>query len=268
MSDIAFSSSSCTTNSNSVLDTDGQPVVLRAIGLGIRFGGLKVVDNVDLSIVAGERRLLLGPNGAGKTTLFNLIAGDLRATGGTLELFGHDVTAESTASRARLGVARTYQIITLFRETTLLRNVQLALMAGSRRRWNPWASFDGPGSDRRARDVLEQVELDTKVHSIVANCSYGEMRRLEIALALAQSPRIVLLDEPLAGLSGPERRRVGALLSALPRDLTILMIEHDMDIALAYAETITVLQGGRVVVDADKQTVLDDPRTREIYLGH
>jgi branched-chain amino acid transport system ATP-binding protein len=268
MSDLALSPSSCATNPNSVLDTDAQPVVISTSGIGIQFGGLKVVDNVDLSIVAGERRLLLGPNGAGKTTLFNLIAGDLRATSGTLRLFGHDVTAESTASRARRGVARTYQIITLFRETSLLRNVQLALMAGARRRWNPWASFDGPDFERRARDALEQVELDTKGHSIAANCSYGEMRRLEIALALAQSPRIVLLDEPLAGLSGPERKRVGALLSALPRDLTILMIEHDMDIALEYAETITVLQGGRVVVDADKQTVLDDPRTREIYLGH
>ncbi|WP_242665853.1 ABC transporter ATP-binding protein [Paraburkholderia ginsengiterrae] len=268
MSDATLSSGGNSAASYLISTMDVKPPVISTTALGIQFGGLKVVDSVSLSIAAGERRLLLGPNGAGKTTLFNLIAGDLRATTGSISLFGDDVTKEPTAGRARRGLARTYQIITLFREMTLLRNVQLALAIGAKRCWNPWRSFDNASTARTAREVLEQVELDTKACSIVANCSYGEMRRLEIALALAQSPRIVLLDEPLAGLSGPERKRVGGLLHALPRDVTILMIEHDMDIALAYAGTVTVLQGGRVVVDGDKQTVLADPRTREIYLGH
>ncbi|RQS21361.1 ABC transporter ATP-binding protein [Burkholderia sp. Bp8998] len=268
MSEAGLSSALSTPTSGGVSGKHAQQPVISACGLGIQFGGLKVVDGVDLSIASGERRLLLGPNGAGKTTLFNLIAGDLRATAGTIKLFGEDVTAEPTTSRARLGLARTYQIITLFREATLLRNVQLALTAGTRRRWNPWRSFDDASLASRAHHVLAQVELDTKAHAVVANCSYGEMRRLEIALALAQSPRILLLDEPLAGLSGPERKRVGELLHALPRELTIVMIEHDMDVALAYAGTVTVLQGGRVVVDGEKQAVLDDPRTQEIYLGH
>jgi branched-chain amino acid transport system ATP-binding protein len=268
MSEVAISTGPDTPIPDDLEELDVQTPAISASGLGIQFGGLKVVDGVDLSIAAGERRLLLGPNGAGKTTLFNLIAGDLRATSGTLRLFGQDVTTETTAKRARRGLARTYQIITLFRESTVLRNVQLALTAGTSRRWNPWLSFDDTAVERRAHEVLEQVELDTKAHTVVSSCSYGEMRRLEIALALAQSPRIVLLDEPLAGLSGPERRRVGDLLHALPRELTILMIEHDMDIALAYAETITVLQSGRVVVDGERQAVLEDPRTREIYLGH
>jgi branched-chain amino acid transport system ATP-binding protein len=245
-----------------------QPEVIKAEGIGIQFGGLKVVDGVELSIKAGERRLLLGPNGAGKTTLFNLIAGDLRATSGSLMLFGDDATAESTAQRARRGLARTYQIITLFRHQTLLRNVQLALMGRLPRRWSGWSSFSNASLDREALSVLEQVELEDKAQAVVTHCSYGEMRRLEIALALAQRPRVLLLDEPLAGLSGPERTRVGALLDSLPKDLTVVMIEHDMDVALAFAETITVLQNGRVVVDGDKQSVLADPRTREIYLGH
>ena len=242
--------------------------VIGATGLGIQFGGLKVVDGVDLSIKAGDRRLLLGPNGAGKTTLFNLIAGDLRATSGSLRLFGVDVTAETTAKRARRGLARTYQIITLFREKTLLRNVQLALTGTHPRRWSVWRAFDDTALTRAALEVLERVELDNKFGDTVSSCSYGEMRRLEIALALAQSPKVLLLDEPLAGLSAPERQRISVLLDALPSDLTIVMIEHDMDIALAYAGSITVLQSGRVVVDGDRQTVLADPRTREIYLGH
>jgi branched-chain amino acid transport system ATP-binding protein len=242
--------------------------VIGATGLGVQFGGLKIVDGVDLSIQSGDRRLLLGPNGAGKTTLFNLIAGDLRATSGSLRLFGVDVTAETAAKRARRGLARTYQIITLFRDKTLLRNVQLALTAKLPRRWNAWHSFEDGAIRRTAMEVLAQVELDNKFGATVSSCSYGEMRRLEIALALAQSPSVLLLDEPLAGLSGPERLRVGALLDALPKHLTIVMIEHDMDIALDYAGSITVLQSGRVVVDGDRQAVLSDPRTREIYLGH
>ena len=243
--------------------------VLQIAGLTKAFGGLKVTRAVDLSVTRGERHLLIGPNGAGKTTLFNLIAGDLRADAGTISLMGRDVTTLGTHQRAQQGLARTYQIITLFARDTLLHNVMLALLGKSRLRWKHWGLFSGEAAlTKRALQVLESVGLEKKGELPLEQTSYGEKRRLEIAMALAQSPDVLLLDEPLAGLSSEERDTILGLLQSIPRSVTIVMIEHDMEVALAFADSVTLLHYGEVITAGTRQQVVDDPRTKEIYLGH
>ena len=237
-------------------------------GLEKRFGGLRVTAGVDLSVEPGERRLIIGPNGAGKTTLFNLITGELSPDGGTIALFDTDITGVPSRRRAHLGIGRTYQIITLFPRDTLLRNVTLSLLALTRLRWNPFVRLEWQTAlAERARVVLSRVGLDRLANRPLAETSYGERRRVEIAVALAQSPRVLLLDEPFAGLSIEERRDVRALVAGIPRDVTIVMIEHDMDTALDFAERISVLHLGEVVMEGTRAEVVAHPRAREIYLG-
>jgi len=232
------------------------------------FGGLRVTSDVNLAVEPGERRLIIGPNGAGKTTLFNLITGELRPDGGSVTLFDRDITRVPSRRRFHLGIARTYQIITLFPGETLLRNVTLSLLGRSRRRWNPFVRLDRQAAlIARARETLAQVGLDHLADRPLAQTSYGERRRVEVAMALAQTPRVLLLDEPFAGLSTDERRDVLRLVTSIPRDVTIVMIEHDMDVALDFAERITVLHFGEVVVEGTRGEVVAHPRTREIYLG-
>ena len=243
--------------------------MLHVQGLTKSFGGLKVTRGVDLEVARGERHLLIGPNGAGKTTLFNLIAGDLPADGGCIALDGVDITGLPTAARAQRGVARTYQIVTLFGRDHLLHNVQLALLGKSRQRWKHWGPFSEDRLLReRAMQVLASVGLEAKALLPLEQTSYGEKRRLEIAMALAQSPSLLLLDEPLAGLSTAERATITALLAAVPREVTIVMIEHDMQAALAFADRLTLLHYGEVITAGTRQQVVDDPRTKQIYLGH
>jgi branched-chain amino acid transport system ATP-binding protein len=232
------------------------------------FGGLRVTSSVSLTVGPGERRLIIGPNGAGKTTLFNLITGELAPDRGAITLFGDDITRVPGRRRAHLGIARTYQIITLFPNETLVRNVTLSLLGLARLRWNPFVRLDRQTAlVARARDVLGRVGLGHVAERPLTQTSYGERRRVEIAMALAQNPRLLLLDEPFAGLSIEERRDVLALVTGIPRDVTIVMIEHDMDVALDFAERITVLHFGRVVVEGTRADVVAHPRTREIYLG-
>ncbi len=243
--------------------------MLQVVGLCKSFGGIDVTRSVDLEVARGERHLLLGPNGAGKTTLFNLISGDLRAERGLIRVDGEDVTRESTARRAQRGIARTFQIVTLFAHDTLLHNIKLALLGRSPQRHRHWGSFAGDDVlNERARAVLAKVGLDEHAERPLEETSYGEKRRLEIAMALAQAPTLLLLDEPLGGLSSQERATIMALLGAIPREITIVMIEHDMDAALAFADRITLLHYGEVIVAGSRQEVVDDPRTHEIYLGH
>jgi branched-chain amino acid transport system ATP-binding protein len=233
------------------------------------FGGLRVTTNVDLNVQPGERRLIIGPNGAGKTTLFNLITGELTPDSGSIRLFDRDITAVPSRRRAHLGMARTYQIITLFARDTILRNVTLAILGLSRSRWNPIAVLDRQHDlVDRAHAALERVGLRHIAERPLAQTSYGERRRVEIAMALAQSPKVLLLDEPFAGLSIDERQDVQKLLRAIPRDVTIVMIEHNMDVALDFAERITLLHFGEVIVEGTRAEVVADPRTREVYLGH
>jgi branched-chain amino acid transport system ATP-binding protein len=232
------------------------------------FGGLRVTNAVSLAVEPGERRLIIGPNGAGKTTLFNLITGELRPDRGVITLFDRDITQVPSRRRCHLGIARTYQIITLFPRETLLRNVTLSLLGRSPLRWNPFVRLDGQRALLgRSREVLARVALDHLAERPLAQTSYGERRRVEIAMALAQRPRVLLLDEPFAGLSVDERRDVLGVITAIPSDVTIVMIEHDMDVALDFAERITVLHFGEVVVEGSRAEVVAHPRARAIYLG-
>jgi branched-chain amino acid transport system ATP-binding protein len=237
-------------------------------GLTKSFGGLRVTNGVDLAVEPGERRLIIGPNGAGKTTLFNLITGELAPDAGAITLFGKDITRTPCRRRAHLGVARTYQIITLFPRDTILRNVILALLGLSGLRWNPLIDLDRQHDlATRAGEALARVGLGHVADRPLAETSYGERRRVEIAMAMAQSPKVLLLDEPFAGLSIDERRDVQQLLAAIPRDVTMVMIEHDMDVALGLADRITLLHFGEVIVEGARADVVADPRTREVYLG-
>jgi len=237
-------------------------------GLTKAFGGLKVTRDVNLSVEPGERRLVIGPNGAGKTTLFNLITGELRPDAGRMSVFGQPLDDLPAWRRAHLGLARTYQIITLFPKATLAHNVCLSVLGLSRARWRPWGALAREQAfDARARETLAQVELAHLAGRRLSETSYGEQRRTEIAMALAQRPRLLLLDEPFAGLSLDERNDVRKLLARIPRDVTIVMIEHDMDVALELADRITLMHFGEVVVEGTRDEVVAHPRTREIYLG-
>jgi len=241
---------------------------LAVTALNKSFGGLRVTANVDLVVEPGERRLIIGPNGAGKTTLFNLIVGEIAPDSGSIALFGRDITRTASRRRAHLGMARTYQIITLFPHDTILRNVTLALLGLSPLRWNAFLDLDKQQHlTDLARQALGKVGLDHIAERPLAQTSYGERRRVEIAMALAQNPKVLLLDEPFAGLSVDERREVQKLLAAIPREVTVVMIEHNMDVALDLADRITLLHFGEVIVEGTRGEVVADPRTREVYLG-
>ena len=241
---------------------------LEVIDLKKAFGGLVVTQGVSLAIRPGERRLIIGPNGAGKTTLFNQISGDLRPNAGKIRLFGTDVTRLTPHKRAHFGLSRTYQIITLFTGDTLEHNVTLGLLGLRPSRWQMWRPLSHYGElATDARRTLDAVGLLHLADHPVSDIAYGEKRRVELAMALAQKPRVLLLDEPLAGLSNTERSQVKSLIASIPRQTTVIMIEHDMDTALDLAETVTLLNYGRVIVDGERDIVIADERTREVYLG-
>jgi branched-chain amino acid transport system ATP-binding protein len=232
------------------------------------FGGLRAVDDVALAVRPGERRALIGPNGAGKTTLFNLIAGALPVSAGRITLFGDDVTAMAQYRRAGLGLARTYQITNLFPTLTVQQNVLLAAQARTPARYSmlrPLSRYADLAG--QARQALAAVGLEDRAGVTVRHLSHGEQRQLEIALALAGRPRVLLLDEPAAGLSQAEAQSMTALLRRLDPSITLLIIEHDMDIALEVAQHVTVLHYGRVIADGPREAVKADPTVREIYLG-
>src|SRR5258705_3873282 len=243
-------------------------LALPLAGVSKSFGGLHAVEGVTLSVQAGERRALIGPNGAGKTTLFNLISGTLPLSGGAISLFGQDVTRAPAHRRAALGLARTFQITNLFPDLTVLENCLLAVQALSPVKFSMLRPVTAYGHLREsARAMLEAVGLEAVAAARVNVLSHGEQRQLEIALALAGRPRVLLLDEPTAGLSPAESRLMAALLARLHPALTLTMIEHDMDIALELSPTVTVLHYGRVIADGSREEIRADPQVREIYLG-
>jgi branched-chain amino acid transport system ATP-binding protein len=251
-----------------VMTTTHEVPALEVSRMSKRFGGLPATREVSLSVMPGERRLIIGPNGAGKTTLFNLITGDLTPDAGSVRLFGQELIKLPTQRRVHLGLGRTYQILTLFPKETLCHNVVLSLLGLHKSRWNVWTSLAGQRHlYDAARAALALVGLGDRADRVVAETSYGERRRLEMAMALAQRPKVLLLDEPLAGLSQQERQQVRDVLAKVPRDVTIVMIEHDMDSALAFAERITLLHYGEVIVEGTRAEVVADPRTKEVYLG-
>ncbi len=232
------------------------------------FGGLPATNDVSLQVMPGERRLIIGPNGAGKTTLFNLITGDLPRDSGTIRLFGEEVAHLKPHQRAHRGLARTYQIITLFAQDTLEHNLVLALLGLKRLRWSAFRPLaNEAGLREEAYAMLKVMGLDHLAHRRISELAYGEKRRAEIAMALAQKPKLLLLDEPLAGLSREERVNVMQLVAGISREVTLVMIEHDMDSALELAERITLLHYGSVIVEGTRAEVVSDPRTREVYLG-
>ncbi len=241
---------------------------LEVIGLRKAFGGLVVTHDISIAIRPGERRLIIGPNGAGKTTLFNQISGDLRPNSGAIRLFGTEVSRLKPYQRAHLGLSRTYQILTLFPDDTLGHNVTLGLLGLRTSRWQLfWPLSHYPDLATEARRTLDTVGLLHLADHPVSAIAYGEKRRVELAMALVQKPRVLLLDEPLAGLSNTERSQVKSLIASIPRQTTVIMIEHDMDTALDLAESVTLLNYGRVIVDGERDAVIADERTREVYLG-
>jgi len=244
------------------------PHALEIMNLNKAFGGLSVTQNVSLTIRPGERRLIIGPNGAGKTTLFNQISGDLRPNSGHIYLLGTDVTHFSPYRRAHFGLSRTYQIITLFAGDTLEHNVTLGLLGLRPSRWQMWRPLSYYNDLAiEARRILDTVGLLHLAARPVSDIAYGEKRRVELAMALAQKPRVLLLDEPLAGLSNTERSQIKSVIASITRETAVIMIEHDMDTALDLAESVTLLNYGRVIVDGDRDSVIADERTREVYLG-
>ncbi|MBI4610539.1 MAG: ABC transporter ATP-binding protein [Candidatus Rokubacteria bacterium] len=233
------------------------------------FGGLRAVDRVSLRVGAGERRVLIGPNGAGKTTLFHCITGTLLPTAGRVTFFGRDVTHLAEFRRTALGMGRTFQISNVFVELTVLENLVLAAIGTDRRKWvmhRPVGAFDG--ARQKAREGLQLVGLAHRAEDSVRLLSYGERRQLELALALTGAPRVLFLDEPCAGLAPAERHRISRMIGDLPRDLTVLMIEHDMDVALGLADRVTVLHRGKVILEGTPGEVQANPEVREVYFGH
>jgi branched-chain amino acid transport system ATP-binding protein len=248
------------------MTADERALVLEQVSR--HFGGLKAVDGVNLTVRPGERHAVIGPNGAGKTTLFNLISGELPATGGRVVLFGDDVTALPPHKRAARGIARTFQITKLFPNLTVLENMLLACQALDARKLVMHRALDSYGDVvQRAKAVLADFGLASFEQETARNLSYGDQRKLEVALSMAGRPRLLLLDEPMAGLSSGESKSMQALLTKLDRSIAVLLIEHDMDIAFAFAERITVLHQGRVLTEGTKDAVAADPNVQQIYLG-
>jgi branched-chain amino acid transport system ATP-binding protein len=237
-------------------------------GLGKTFGGVRAVDDISLTLGAGERMGVIGPNGAGKTTLFKMIAGDIRPTTGTVQMFGRDVTRTATAPRARLGVGRTFQVSNLFRDMSVLDNVRVAERGGTgsaRVFWRPQGMKDQV--TQRAIAQLQAVGLIDRRDDPVSDLSHGEQRQLEIAMALVGEPALLLLDEPAAGLSAVERTTLRGLIEALPRTLPILLIEHDMSLALGLTDRVMCMENGHHVVTGTPDEVRDNEKVKEIYLG-
>jgi branched-chain amino acid transport system ATP-binding protein len=248
--------------------TDLPPLALSLSNVSKAFEGLRAVDGVSLAVAAGERRAIIGPNGAGKTTLFGLISGEIKPTEGQILLFSREVTRLPPHRRAALGLCRTYQITNLFPRLTALENCLLAVQALTSAKLHLHRSLASYTDHfARARSVLEAVGLEGKENEVVRNLSHGEQRQLEIALALAGAPKLLLLDEPTAGLSPAESHMMTALLKKLDPAITLLVIEHDMDIAFELTDRITVLHYGKVIADGLGHEVKANPLVQEIYLG-
>jgi branched-chain amino acid transport system ATP-binding protein len=240
--------------------------VLRCSGLSRAFGALKAVDGVDLAVEPGARHALIGPNGAGKSTLFKLVTGTMRAQAGTVELAGADVTALSEVKRCRLGMSQTLQHASLFASMTAAETVALAVQRhdGSRISVLPRRQ---PEVRARAAELLGEVGLSARGRVAVASLSHGERKQLEVALALACRPKLLLLDEPAAGMSPAERARLVTLLGGLPREITVLFVEHDLDLVFGLADSVTVLHLGRVLLAGTPAEVRASAEVRAAYLG-
>ena len=243
-------------------------IVLETRSLLKRYGGITPTNDVSIKVERGARQALIGPNGAGKTTLINLLTGVTEPSAGTIWLDGQDITKLAPHERVRRGIVRTFQINQLFGELTPLQSLALAVSAhmGLSRQW--WRPL---GSDARVvqacEKLLAQFHLDDVMNQQVKLLAYGKRRLLEIATALACEPRVLLLDEPVAGVPEGERQEIFDIINALPADVTVLLIEHDMDLVFNFAKRVTVLVNGALFAEGDVQSISNDPRVKAVYLG-
>ena len=243
-------------------------IVLETVGLEKRFGGLVASNNVSLKVEKGARHALIGPNGAGKTTLINLLTGVLRPTSGRILLEQRDITSLRAHRRVKLGITRTFQINQLFGELTPLETIGLAVSErlGSGKDW--WRLVGSrPQVIDEAAEILENFRLVDVMNERTAILPYGKQRLLEIAVAVASRPRVLLLDEPAAGVPEEERHTILDIVAALPQDVTVLLIEHDMDLVFQFAKRISVLVNGALFVEGTPEAIARDVRVKEVYLG-
>jgi branched-chain amino acid transport system ATP-binding protein len=242
------------------------PLVVK--NLSRSFGGVRALDDVSLTLDPGERRAIIGTNGAGKTTLFNVINGQLPASSGEIWIFGENATRAPIHRRAALGLARTFQITSLFPRLTVLHNMIVAVAALSRSHFVFWRPVSAHAEiTARARDLLERWELWRYRDELVANLSYGVQRQLEIVLALAGNPKLILLDEPMAGLSAAETHLASNIILQLDRAISVLLIEHDLAAAFRIADRVTAMNEGRVVAEGTPDEIRKDSSLERIYMG-
>jgi branched-chain amino acid transport system ATP-binding protein len=247
--------------------TESAVPILRLRGIGRRVGGLDAVRDVDLDVAYGERRAILGPNGAGKTTLFNVISGDMPASSGTIEFVGEDIGAISAAGRAKRGIGRTYQNTRLFLGLSVEDNLYLAVLGHQKGHLRPFIRRRDRDLRSRARELAATVGLDQKSGTLVGALSHGEQRELGVAMARAGEPKLMLLDEPASGLSRGERVALTDLLLKLDPGITLILIEHDMDVALRVAQNVTMMHDGRKIVEGTPDEIRANDLVHELYLG-
>ena len=241
---------------------------LQASGLCKRFGALQVTQNVSLTLTRGARTALIGPNGAGKTTLVNLLTGVLHPDAGTLALFGDEVTGSSAAHRTRMGLVRTFQISSLYAELTVFENLFIAVTQAAGRSFSMWRAA-GRQRDliERSQQFIERLQLQTVMHLKVSEIAYGHQRLVEIAIALALQPRVLLLDEPAAGIPSNQLDLLYGAIESLPAEIAVLMIEHDMEMVRRFASEVAVLVNGAMLMSGKPADVMSDPQVRAVYLG-
>ena len=241
---------------------------LEARGLCKRFGALVVTEGLDLNLAPGARHALIGPNGAGKTTLVNLLSGVLRPDAGTIWVFGQEVTSEGPACRTKRGLVRTFQVSSLFPHLTVLENIFLAVSEHAETSFDLWRSA---GRQRhlleRSETILARLRLLNDIERPVSEIAYGQQRLVEIAIALALEPKVLLLDEPAAGVPGSETDLLLEAVASLPSDIAILMIEHDMQMVRRFAQSVSVLVHGRILMTGPPTDVMASPEVRSVYLG-
>jgi branched-chain amino acid transport system ATP-binding protein len=241
--------------------------ILRLRGVGRRFGGVHAVRDVDLEIRPGERRAILGPNGAGKTTLFNLISGEYPPTSGTVELFGADVTGTPARRRAHMGLSRTFQTSRLFLGLSVGDNLYLAVLGVKEGHLRMVPSKADGELRERARSMADAIGLGDRLDVLVADLSHGEQRQLEVGMARISDPKLMMLDEPAAGLSRAERVKLTELLLQLDPSITLILIEHDMDVALRVAQWVTMMHDGAVIVEGTPDEIRGNQQVHDLYLG-
>jgi branched-chain amino acid transport system ATP-binding protein len=241
--------------------------ILRLEGVGRRFGGVHAVRGVDLEVKPGERRAILGPNGAGKTTLFNLISGEFPPTTGSVELFGVDVSRAPARTRARMGLSRTFQTSRLFLGLSVEDNLYLSILGVERGHFRLVKNKHDSEMREKAHAMADAVGLESVLDVLVSELSHGEQRQLEVGMARASDPKLMMLDEPAAGLSRGERGRLTETLQKLDPAITLILIEHDMDVALRVAEWVTMMHDGRVIVEGTPDEIRANQTVHDLYLG-